>query len=175
MSVNIARQNYCNECETFLNAQVNLKLRNSQVFASLSAYYDRDNVALPGLRDFYYKNYQQEREQAFKLISYQNSRGGRVHLAGVSAPPIEFSSAKEGLSKALELQKESNDSLIKLSTFSAKQDDPHLQHFIDNELLPVRVKAIKELADFHTELKLVFGEGIGLFLWDRELLRKVSA
>lgn len=57
MAVHTARQNYCNECEAFINDQVNLKLKNSQVFASLAAYYDRDSVALPGLRDYYHSNY----------------------------------------------------------------------------------------------------------------------
>lgn len=105
-------------------------------------------------------------------MEYQNSRGGRVRLAGVHAPPIEFTSAKEGLGRALEMHKELNESLIKLANFSATREDAHLHHFIKSELLPVRVEAIKELADFHTQLRLVFGEGIGLFLWDRELLRR---
>merc|ERR1712137_1071170 len=47
-----ARQNFAKESEDALNQQINAELSASYVYRSMTAYFDRDDVALPGFRDF---------------------------------------------------------------------------------------------------------------------------
>ena len=43
-----------------------------------AAYFDRDDVALPGFAKRFRENSDEERGHAMKLIEYQNMRGGKV-------------------------------------------------------------------------------------------------
>lgn len=62
----------------------------SYVYHSLYAYFDRDNVALPGMASFFKAASEEEREHAELLMQYQNTRGGRVRLASMIQPEVEF-------------------------------------------------------------------------------------
>lgn len=50
-------------------------------------YFDRDDVALPNLSSFFLERSAKEREQAEKLLEYQNMRGGRILLQNISVCP----------------------------------------------------------------------------------------
>ncbi|KAE9615131.1 putative ferroxidase [Lupinus albus] len=45
----LARQNYHDQCEAALNAQINVEYNVSYVYHAMYAFFDRDNVALKGL------------------------------------------------------------------------------------------------------------------------------
>ena len=47
-------------------------------FSLQSTYFSRHDVALPGFAKLFRKNSDEEREHAFKLVEYQNMRGGTV-------------------------------------------------------------------------------------------------
>lgn len=47
-------------------------------------YFDRDDVALPNFSSFFLERSVKEREQAEKLLEYQNMRGGRVLLQTIA-------------------------------------------------------------------------------------------
>lgn len=48
-----ARQNFHHESESALNAQINMELHASYVYMAMSSFFDRDNIALPGLNKFF--------------------------------------------------------------------------------------------------------------------------
>lgn len=73
-------------------------------------YYNRDDAALPGLFKYFKNASEEEREHAYKLLEYQNKRGGRVVLNSIDAPEKqEWGSACEAMNFALELEKRVND------------------------------------------------------------------
>lgn len=47
-------------------------------------YFDRDDVALPNFSRFFLERSVKERDQAEKLLEYQNVRGGRVLLQTIA-------------------------------------------------------------------------------------------
>jgi hypothetical protein len=65
------------------------------VYHSLYAYFDRDNVALPGMAAFFKAGSEEEREHAELLMEYQNVRGGRVRLASIIQPEVDFNHAEK--------------------------------------------------------------------------------
>ena len=75
MSVSQVRQNFHQETEAAINAQINMELTASYVYQSMGFYYDRDDVALPGFSKYFKKQSEEEREHAEKLMSYLNKRG----------------------------------------------------------------------------------------------------
>jgi ferritin heavy chain len=67
-------------------------------------------VALPGLHWYFKKNSDEEREHAMKFMKYLNKRGGRIVLQDIKNPEkVEFSTAVEAMTQALELEKRVNE------------------------------------------------------------------
>lgn len=62
----------------------------SYVYHSVSAYFDRDNVGLPGFAAYFRHQSDEEREHASKLMRHQSQRGGRVALRPILGPQSEF-------------------------------------------------------------------------------------
>lgn len=74
------------------------------------------------------------------------------------------------LEHALKLEKEVNTSLLSIGAVAEAEGDQHLADHIQSSFLPEQVDSIKKLADMLTNLERVGSEGLGLFLFDRELL-----
>uniref|UniRef100_A0A3B5KWA3 Ferritin n=1 Tax=Xiphophorus couchianus TaxID=32473 RepID=A0A3B5KWA3_9TELE len=79
---NTVKQNYHPETEGAINKLINLKLSASYTY--LGMYFDRDDVALPHFSCFFLECSMKEREQAEKLLEYQNTRGGRILLRAIA-------------------------------------------------------------------------------------------
>ncbi|XP_077302746.1 ferritin 3 heavy chain homolog [Arctopsyche grandis] len=161
------RQNFHKDCEDAINNQINMELFASYTYMSLALYMDRDDVALPRLYNYFSKASEEEREHALKFMKYQNKRGGQITLKDVNAPnKINWGSAEDSMQAALELEKEVNDSLLKLHTLATDKGDAHLTDFLESDFLAEQVESIKELSEHITNLKRV-GEGLGVYIFDK--------
>ena len=163
------RQNFHEESEKAINAQINLELTASYVYQSMSFHFDRDDIALPGYSHKFAEDSKEEREHAEKLMKYLNKRGGRVVLADVKRPDRdEWGNGLSALQAALDLEKKVNQSLLNLHALAATHNDAHLTDFLEEEYLDEQVEAIKKLADLITRAKRA-GEGLGEHLFDKDL------
>jgi ferritin heavy chain len=168
--VSQVRQNFHEETEKAINAQINMELYASYVYQSMAFHFDRDDVALPGFSKFFAHNSEEEREHAEKLMKYLNKRGGRVVLQDVKRPDRdEWGNGLSGLQTALDLEKKVNQSLLDLHALATTHNDPHLTDFLEGEYLEEQVEAIKELGDLITKLKRAGPEGLGEYLFDKDL------
>jgi len=164
------RQNYHAECEAEVNKQINMELYASYVYMSMSYYFDRDDVALPGYSKFFKKNSDEEREHAEKLMKFQNQRGGRIVLQNIQKPPQdEWVSGLAALEAALELELAVNQSLLRIHGIAGGHSDPQMCDFIETHYLTEQVEAIKELGDLITQAKRC-GTGLGEYMFDKETM-----
>jgi len=170
MSVSQCRQNYHSESEAGVNRQINMELYASYTYQSMSFYFDRDDVALPGFAKFFKKSSDEEREHAEKLMKFQNKRGGRVVLQDIKKPDRdEWGTGLEAMQVALQLEKSVNQSLLDLHKVCSSHEDAQMADFIESEYLSEQVDAIKEIGDHITQLKRV-GPGLGEYTYDKESL-----
>nr|XP_043619168.1 ferritin, chloroplastic-like [Erigeron canadensis] len=170
----LARQKYVDECEAAINEQINVEYNVCYMYHAMYAYFDRDNVALKGLAKFFKESSDEEREHAEKLMQYQNTRGGRVKLHTIVAPPPEFENAEKGdalyaMELALSLEKLVNEKLLSLHEVAARNNDPQMADFIESEFLAEQVEAIKKISDYVSQLRRV-GKGHGVWHFDQMLL-----
>jgi len=173
-SGNLVRQNYHQDCEVGINKQINMELYASYVYASMATYFDRDDVALAGFHKFFKKSSEDEREHAMKFMKYQNSRGGRVVLKDIQKPAKdEWGSGLEALQASLELEKAVNQSLLELHAVAARNNDPHMTDFIEEEYLKEQVESIKQISEYITNLKRV-GPGLGEYMFDKETMHEAE-
>ncbi|KAM7270671.1 hypothetical protein ACFE04_029885 [Oxalis oulophora] len=169
----LARQKYADDCEAALNEQINVEYNVSYVYHSLYAYFDRDNVALKGLANFFKESSLEEREHAEKLMEYQNKRGGRVKLQSIVMPPSEYDHAEKGdalyaMELALSLEKLTNEKLLNLHKVASENNDPQLADFIESEFLAEQVESIKKISEYVAQLRRV-GKGHGVWHFDKML------
>lgn len=171
MSQTQPRQNYHAECEAGVNKQINLELYASYVYQSMSFYFERDDVALPGFAKFFKKSSDEEREHAEKLMKHQNQRGGRIVLQAIQKPERdEWGTGLEAMQSALALEKNVNQSLLDLHALSDSHNDFQFSDFIEANYLTEQTEAIKELSDYVTQLKRC-GTGLGEYLFDKHTLQ----
>ncbi|MCE3051552.1 Ferritin-3, chloroplastic [Datura stramonium] len=172
----LARQRFAEECEAAINEQINVEYNVSYVYHSMYAYFDRDYIALKGLAKFFKESSEEEREHAEKLMHYQNIRGGRVKLHSIMMPPSEFEHVDKGdalyaMELALSLEKLTNVKLLTLHSVADRNNDSEMQDFVEREFLAEQVKAIKKIAEYVTQLRMV-GKGHGVWHFDQMLLHE---
>uniref|UniRef100_UPI00398F7BDF ferritin heavy chain B-like n=1 Tax=Pristiophorus japonicus TaxID=55135 RepID=UPI00398F7BDF len=91
-----------------------------------SFYFDWDVVALDHFAEFFKRQSHEECEHAEKLMKFQNRRGGRIILADIKKPEqAEWSNGLEMMQRALQMEKNVNQSLLDLHTLSTGRTDPH--------------------------------------------------
>ena len=107
-------------------------------------------------------------------MKYQNLRGGRIVLRDVAAPlNLEMNSQQHisALEKALELEKQVNDSLLKLHEIASKHNDGQLTDFLESEFLAEQVESINEISKLITNAKRC-GDNLGVFQFDKLALKE---
>ncbi|KAF9963088.1 fts3-like protein [Modicella reniformis] len=168
----LTKQNFSAASEDAINIQINHELQAAQVYLSLSAWAGHVNQALPGLEKFFRESAVEERGHAQKLIEYQNRRGGKVVLQTLQAPDSEWTSARNAIESTLQLEKDVNKGLLNLQKIAEENNDPQLCDFIETGYLEEQNESIKKLADLVNQLNRVGGDGLGLYLWDQNLLNQ---
>ncbi|XP_067830543.1 ferritin heavy chain, oocyte isoform-like isoform X1 [Heptranchias perlo] len=166
-------QNYHKECEAGVNKQINMELYSSYVYLSMSYYFDRDDVALRHFAKFFKEQSHEEREHAEKLLKFQNQRGGRIIFEDIKKPEQdEWGNGLEVMQRALQMEKDVNQSLLNLHKLSTERTDPHLCDFLETHNLDEQVKMIKKLGDHITNLKRLGApeNGMGVYLFDKHSL-----
>ena len=167
--MSLAKQNYATVTEETVNEQINNELQASHSYMAMSSYFGRDSVAVPGLEKFFAHASKEEREHAEKLIKYQNMRGGKVVMRALEAPESEWTSARNALETALQMERDINVKLLKLHQIASEQNDVQLCDFVESEFLQEQVESIKQISDLLTQLARVGNDGLGLYLFDRDL------
>ncbi|XP_045189000.2 ferritin light chain, oocyte isoform-like [Mercenaria mercenaria] len=141
-------------------------------FLSMSIYFGRADVALPGFSKYFRKLSDRKLENANFLMSYLNKRGGYVELRTVEAPTRNhWLDGLDAMYTALEIEKSINGKLLHLQKQAAKHEDPHVTHTVEDKLLDPTVDLIKEIGDHITNLSRMMGEnyGLGEYMFDKDL------
>ena len=160
----LCRQNWSFQCEKALNQQITREYCASLSYHMLSTYFDRDDIGLNSLRDYFSKASLEEREHADKLMKYQNMRGGVVCLDNITATPFQLrdSERKHDILKAftfaVDLEKTINQHLINLHEVASSENDPQFSDYLEGEFLEEQVTAISELSKIVSVLNRFDGD-----------------
>jgi len=176
-NASLARQRFQVSCESAINEQINVEYNASYIYHALYSYFDRDDVALPGLAKYFKESSEEEREHAEKFMTYQNQRGGRVKLLSIVLPPMEFGNAEKGdalyaMELVLSLEKLVSEKLYNLHRVAEEAHDIHLKHLVEGEWLTEQIESIRKISGFVSELRRIGKDGHGVVYWDKELLEE---
>ena len=146
----------------------------SYQYQALWAYFDRDDVGLPHIAEYFKKMSSEELDHAREFQTYVNKRGGQVRLLEMAPPEHDFAATKEksdalvAFEKALELEKNVYQQLLVLHKTAGLQNDPNLEDTVEG-YLSEQVDSIKKFADQVSALKRIGVSGVGVFVFDKEI------
>jgi len=155
------RVNFHTESEASLNRQINQALKTEYLYVIMCNYLSRDDVALLGLTRLFRLASAAKRQQAESMMTYQNTRGGRVVFRDIGAPSsTTWSDGLSALQAALSAERDFNQSMLELYKVALKRDDAQLKHWLETTVLSEEEVWIKQLGDLVTQLQRS-GPGLG--------------
>ncbi|MBP2132811.1 ferritin [Methanomicrobium sp. W14] len=159
--------------EKALNDQIRWEFYSSYLYLSMSSWYE--SRSLRGFANWEYVQAQEERDHAIKIYQYVISRGGRVKLQPVEAPPFEWKSPLEAFEMALEHEQKVTSLINELVNLAIKEKDHAtnnmLQWFVDEQ-----IEEESDAGQIVEQLKMIEKDGGGsglLYMLDKELATRV--
>jgi ferritin len=153
-----------------LNEQVKWEFYSGYLYLSMSAYFH--NAGLPGFAHWMRLQAQEELQHAVKFYDFLLEHGEAVRLAAVDAPAASWKNPLDVFEKTLEHERGVTARINKLATLARKEGDFSVEIFL-HWFITEQVEEEASVNDVLSRLKLIKGEGHGLFLLDKELGARV--
>lgn len=148
------------------NEQIKNEFYSAYMYLAMSAYFA--DLGLPGFASWMRVQAQEEVTHATKMYDYVLSRGEKVVLKTIDAPPANWKTPLQVMEAALQHEKFVTKCINEMTDQAVKQKDHASQIFLAwyvNE----QVEEEQSFNDIVSALKLIKGEGQGLLMMDREL------
>ena len=166
---------WSDSCQEALNKQINIELDASQQYLSLHNFFLRNDVGLTNIAKYFKKASEEEREHAFKMIEYQNKRGGRVFMTNIKDYNYKIRGTQNesdiliAFKMVLQLEKKVYQHLLELHRVADNNSDPQFADYIEGEFLKEQVEAIYELEKQVAILKRIGNNGYETWEFNNKL------
>ncbi|MBT3383026.1 MAG: ferritin [Prolixibacteraceae bacterium] len=152
-----------------LNEQINAEQYSAFLYLSMSAYLN--DKGLPGFANWMYIQYQEELTHANKFFNYVNERGGKVEIKAIKQVDIEFESVIDVVEKTLEHEQLVTSLVNNLVDIAISESDHATQSFL-RWFVDEQVEEEANVQEILDTLKLINGQGNGIFMLDREMRQR---
>ncbi len=158
--------------EEAFNEQINWELYSGYLYLSMSAYFH--SINLSGFAKWMYAQALEEGSHAMKFFNFINERGGRVELLATKAPEKEWDSPLAAFEQAYEHECFVSSRINDLVNLSLEEKDHASNNFLQ-WFVSEQVEEEASVDEVVQKLKLIGGDGGGLFMIDQELGQRVFA
>lgn len=158
--------------ENALNEQMNKEFYSYYLYLSMAAHFDSNN--LKGFGHWLKVQATEEAGHAMKLFEYLISRGGKVLLQPIDAPPSVWKTHKAVFEAAYQHEQKVTGLIMKLLELAKSEKDHSTEIFLQwfvNEQVEEEATANEVLQ----KLQLVGNEGSALFVLDGELGKRSTS
>ncbi len=153
-----------------INEQINAETYSAFMYLSMAAYFE--DMGLSGFANWMKVQYQEESAHAIKFFNYLTERGGRVTLKAVAQVPVDFDGVVDVFEKTLVHEIHVTSLINKLIDVAIKANDHASQSFL-KWFIDEQVEEEANVEKILQTLKLINGQGNGIFMMDRELGQRV--
>lgn len=154
-----------------LNTQIQAEFDACFAYLSMSTYFGRSSVALPGCENYFMKMHNEEHEHALLFTKYQNLRGGKVVLCPVNVPEISDWTIKTAFEVALEMEKCVKKKLLDVIGVAEEVCDVSAMDIITAQFLNDQDLSIDELSRILTQYCYMAETEIGKYFFDRLIFK----
>jgi len=156
--------------EEAINAQINAEMWSAYLYLSMAT--QCHDLGLSGMANWFEIQFKEEQDHAQIFYNYIISRGGRVVLRPIDAVDTEWKDALAMYEKTLEHEKVVTGLINNLYAIAVEEKDyatqTMLQWFIDEQ-----VEEEENARTLIDTLKMINGNGYGLYMLDKELAARV--
>jgi ferritin len=155
--------------EKALNEQINAEFYSAYLYLSMSAYLN--DISLTGFAAWTRAQYEEEMFHAMKMYDFVLERGGKISLKAIETPKHEWKDIIDVFEDILAHEQKITGLINNLVSMAIDERDHatvnFLQWFVDEQ-----VEEEANVSDLLAQLKLVGGNGSGLFMLDREAAQR---
>ena len=152
--------------ETAINDQINAELYSAYLYLSMAAYAEAEG--LPGFGNWMKLQADEEVAHAMKFFNYVAERGGRVTLAAIDQPDVEFEGPQDLFEKTLQHEQLVTSLIHDLYALTVEEKDYAsqilLQWYIEEQV--EEESSANEILD---QIRLAGAKGHVLLMLDRAL------
>lgn len=153
-----------------LNEQINAESYSAYMYLSMAAYFEE--MGLSGFANWMKVQYQEESAHALKFFNYLIERNGRVALKAIEQVPVEFNGIVEVFEKTLQHEMHVTELINNLMNVAVAANDHATQSFL-KWFVDEQVEEEANVEKILATLKLINGQGNGIFMMDREMSQRV--
>ena len=148
------------------NEQINAEIHSAYLYLSMCAWFQ--SKGLSGFANWMKVQYQEELTHAMKFFDYIHERNGRVILDPIAGVPADFESIIDIFEKALAHEQKVTSLIDNLVEVAIAAGDHASQSFL-NWFVDEQVEEEANVIAILDSLRLINGEGNGIFMMNREL------
>lgn len=156
--------------EQALNEQLNFEIYSAYVYLAMSAHCE--SKGLKGFANWFYIQYQEEMTHAMKFYNFILDKSAEVELDAIDKPKKEYTDLIAIFKETLAHEQEVTARIYKLVDMAIDERDhgtnAFLQWFVTEQV--EEEASVNQIID---KLKLVEGNGNGVFMLDAELATRV--
>jgi ferritin len=149
-----------------INDQINAEQYSAFLYLAMSAWFQ--DKGLPGFANWMYIQYQEELTHANKMFNYVVERGEKPVLKSIDQMPVEWDGIIEVYEATLKHEQHVTELIDGLVDIAIEVKDhatqSFLQWFVDEQ-----VEEEANVTEILDNLKLINGQGNGIFMLDREM------
>lgn len=155
--------------QTLLNAQVNNEHGAALIYTQLA--YEMDNLSFPGMRDWFFKQAEEEREHAQKFAEHLLDRGYRVELEDIQVGSVKAATPLDAFEASLAHEQKVSEQIREIARTADAAGDLDSRGLI-NWFLEEQVEEESTVSEIIDQLKLVGNDGSGLLRIDGSLAQR---
>jgi len=138
-----------NKMNGALNEQIGHEFGASIQYVSIAGHFDCEG--LPMLARHFYRQAEEERDHAMRIVKYVVDAGGRLEIPQIPAPRSSFSSAAEAVELSLDWERKVTKQINGLVDIAIKEND----HISKNFLEWFVKEQLEEMSSMDTLLRMV--------------------
>ena len=152
--------------EKAINEQINKEIYSAYLYLAMAA--QCENMGFRGFGNWFKVQYTEELTHAMKFFEYVNERGGRVELAAIKQPPVEFKSPLAMFEQAYKHEQYVTQSINGLVDLAIKEGD-HATNSLLRWFVDEQVEEEAHASEIVSSLKMIGPSGSGILYLDGKL------
>jgi len=156
--------------EEALNKQLGAELYSSHLYLSMAAYLTDQN--LNGFANWMKVQSEEERTHAMKFFDFIDDRDGRIEIGKLDEPKKEWNGVIDIFEEVLKHEKHVTSLINDVAAIAEEEKDRATMNFL-KFFIDEQVEEEATVSDLLDQLKLIDGNGTGLFMLDKEAKTRI--
>ncbi|MDO5032602.1 ferritin [Corynebacterium sp.] len=155
--------------QTLLNDQVIHEHGAAMIYTQLA--YEMDNLSFPGMRDWFYKQAEEEHMHAQKIADHLLARGCRVELSDIPVGSHKAATPLDAFEAAYAHEQKVSEQIREIARTADEVKDLDSRTLI-NWFLDEQIEEESRVSEIVDQIKLVGNDGSGLLRIDEALANR---